>query len=51
MKDYFYSFVYDEEGASTLEVAIISVTLAAIAILFRKQLLSLAKAIADRLLG
>ncbi|MBQ7264489.1 MAG: hypothetical protein IJS61_00135 [Firmicutes bacterium] len=44
-------FFTNEEGAASIEIAIITVTLVTLAILFRKQLLSLAKAVANKILG
>ena len=51
VKNHIYNFLYSEDGAASIEMAIISVVLVSIAIAFRKQLKSLAIAIADKLLG
>lgn len=44
-------FFKNEEGASTLEISIISVALIAVALLFKKQILEMCSAIADKILG
>lgn len=44
-------FMFDERGAASIEVAIITVALVALALIFKEQLLSLAKAIADKILA
>jgi len=44
-------FIFDERGAASIEVAIITVALVALALIFKEQLLSLAKAIADKILA
>lgn len=43
-------FLKNEDGAQSIEIAIITVTLVALALVFKKQLLSLAKAIAEKIL-
>lgn len=44
-------FMFDERGAASIEVAIITVALVACALVFKKQLLSLAQAVAEKILG
>lgn len=44
-------FLYDENGAVSLELAIITVALVALALIFKKQIISLTKTIADKILG
>lgn len=51
MKQIIHKFVYDEDGASTIEIAIITMALIALALVFKKQALSLAETIAKKILG
>lgn len=44
-------FLYDETGAEALEVGIITVILIAVALVFKSQLMEMATAIAEKLLG
>ena len=44
-------FLYDESGSASIEVAIITVALVALALVFKKQLMSLAKKVAEKILG
>ena len=44
-------FIFDERGAASIEVAIVTAVLVAIALLFKEQLLEMAKAIAEKILG
>ena len=48
MRDYISDFIYEETGAMTLEAAIITATLVALALVFRKQLASLWNEIYDK---
>lgn len=44
-------FLKDESGAASIEIAIITMALVALALVFKKQLISLCKAIAEKILG
>lgn len=44
-------FFREETGSQSLEVAIITITLIALALVFKEQILSLAKTIADKIIG
>lgn len=44
-------FLRDEKGAVSIEIAIITIVLIAVALAFKGQVLSLCKAIADKILG
>ena len=47
MKEEFAAFLYEEDGAYTLEVAIITAAIIALALAFRKQLGAMWKKISD----
>lgn len=44
-------FLYEESGGASIEVAIITVTLVAVAIVFKRQIMDMVQAIAKKLLG
>lgn len=48
MKNNIYSFINDETGAMTLEAAIITAALVALALVFRKQLGQMWSGISDK---
>lgn len=45
------NFLYDEQGSVSLELSIVTVALVALALVFKQQLISLTKAIANKILG
>lgn len=45
------AFLQDEKGAVSIELAIICAALVAVALVFKQQLISLTKAIADKIIG
>jgi Flp pilus assembly pilin Flp len=46
-----YRFLQEEDGAATLEIAIITMALVAVALLFKEQIIEMCKAVADKILG
>lgn len=44
-------FLYDEDGSMSIEVAIITMVLVALALLFKDSMIEMCKAVAEKILG